>query len=104
MSRPAIIYISGPISGLKKEEYMANFKAADKKLKAAGYWTFNPAEANDKMPPWFKHEDFMEICHAEMILCDMVCMLDDWEHSNGACTEKFWAEQEKKHIFTVHEI
>ena len=89
---PSRIYISGPISDRPKEEYMEHFKSVEKKLQKDGYWTFNPAEANKRMPAWFTHDDFMEVCRAELQLCDMICMLKGWDKSLGAIEEYAWAE------------
>ena len=104
MSKPARVYISGPISDRPKDEYMEHFKSVEKKLQKAGYWTFNPAEANKNMPPWFKHDDFMEVCRAELQLCDMICMLDGWKKSLGAVEELNWAEYYHIPAFTEDEI
>ena len=99
---PGRVYISGPITGRPKEEYMEHFKAVEKRLQQAGYWTFNPATANSKMPPWFSHDDFMEICIAELRLCDMICLLNGWEKSLGAIEEHSWAEH--YHIPAITEV
>jgi len=36
------IYISGPISGLERVDYMANFAEAERELRAQGYDVLNP--------------------------------------------------------------
>ena len=90
--RPTTVYISGPITDRPKDEYMAHFKATEKKLLKMGYWVLNPAEVNRHMPTWFKHDDYMEVCKPELLMCDMICMLDGWEKSLGAIQEKAWAD------------
>lgn len=38
----SVIYIAGPITGVK--HYQRNFRAAELRLKLAGYTVFNPAK------------------------------------------------------------
>lgn len=44
------IYLSGPITGV--DNYLENFKAVEKRLKAAGLEVINPAAFNRVMPKW----------------------------------------------------
>ena len=37
MSKDKRIYISGPMSGLTRKEYLRNFREAEKELRAKGY-------------------------------------------------------------------
>lgn len=98
------VYISGPITGIDSKIYQARFKEVESKLRKAGFWTLNPAEVNKNMPPWFTHGDYMEVCRAELSMCDIICLMDGWEDSIGARMEKGWAEDMKMLMLAEKDI
>ena len=93
-------YISGKITGLPPEEYETLFNKAEAQLKAEGYDVINPlriaaklqAEHPELVDPATHTED--EIWRAyiiadleELVKCNAVYMLPNWEHSEGATFE-----------------
>jgi hypothetical protein len=90
------IYISGPISGLERADYMANFAEAERELRAQGYDTLNPT----RLPPsrwlWiykvlgYRLTLLYDLWH--LMRCDGITMLAGWEQSRGARLEKATAE------------
>ncbi len=88
------IYISGPITGREKDEYLGHFTDAEWALKRracdAGIKVsaFNPASyfetEYDETPPY--HER-MRKCIAELTQCDGIALLEGWEASSEARME-----------------
>ena len=72
------IYISGPISGRERLEYIKHFKAAEDRLESQGYRVFNPAKVSDSLPSDLSHDEYMAIC---------IYMLKGWKSSCGANRE-----------------
>ena len=97
------IYISGPISGIDRAVYLANFAKAEERLKARGYEVLNPT----RLPPsrwlWiykvlgYRLTLLYDIWH--LLRCDGITMLHGWEQSRGARLEKATAE-----IFNIKEL
>lgn len=88
------IYVAGPMSGLPDYNRPA-FDAAAKRIRAAGYDVFNPAQADredpdatdDKPRSWFLRRDIPELCR-----CDAIAVLPGWQESVGARLEVAVAE------------
>lgn len=97
------VYISGPISGIDRATYLANFANAEATLTAKGYDVLNPT----RLPPsrwlWiykllgYRMTLLYDLWH--LFRCDGITMLDGWEQSRGARLEKATAE-----IFNIQEI
>ena len=97
------VYISGPISGIERNEYLNNFCLAEKYLRAKGYDTLNPT----RLPPsrwlWiykvlgYRLTLLYDLWH--LMRCDGITMLAGWEQSRGARLEKATAD-----IFNIQEI
>ena len=97
------IYISGPISGLERADYLANFAKAEGELRAKGYDTLNPT----RLPPsrwlWiykvlgYRLTLLYDLWH--LMRCDGITMLAGWEQSRGARLEKATAD-----IFNIEVI
>lgn len=92
-------YISGPITGRDKAEYMDHFKRAELALKGAGWEVINPAEANEKLADILDYDTLMKVCRAEVEESDAIYLLKGWEKSRGAKIELYKAIWEKKEIF-----
>ena len=88
------IYISGKITGLDREEYLAKFDLAEKRLISEGYDVVNPARTNDTLPAKSTtYQQFMDMSMLMLSMCDGIYMLNDWGDSPGARSEKEWAEK-----------
>lgn len=83
------VYISGPMTGIKDNNFSAFIKA-EKELKNVGYDVFNPAHiifGNS----WTRKEMLAIDLHA-LSMCDYIYMLKGWENSPGAIVELEYAK------------
>ena len=86
-----IAYLSGPMTGLPDNGYLA-FQAAAERLRAQGVQVISPHEI---VPPgagpwsWAQH---MRVDLAALLTADVIVMLPGWEGSRGAQLEKTVAE------------
>jgi len=95
------VYISGPITG-KPNLNRDAFDHEERLLREAGYETFNPHSITppDQMEiegwisvlgPEQAQEKlwryYMRICVGQILLCDEMRMLPDWQNSKGAVWE-----------------
>lgn len=90
------IYISGPMTGLEREEYMARFKTAEQHLRKEGYCNIvNPIKFFMNRWPWIYHIIGYSLTLIydlwRLSRCDRIYMLPDWEESRGARVESFFA-------------
>lgn len=81
------VYIAGPISG-NMENYREDFAKAQRVLEAEGYIVLNPAV----LPQGLRPEDYMRISLAMLDAADYICLLEDWENSDGAKLEYAYAK------------
>ena len=96
------IYISGPITGREKEEYMEHFQKAEDHIRANGWLPVNPAKMQALLPEEeTTHDEYMVVSLAELSICDGVYMLKGWKKSKGARIEMEAALQGGK--FIMHE-
>lgn len=87
------IYIAGKISGDKT--YFLKFCDAQDELEALGHVVLNPA----LLPEGMSKEDYMRICFAMIDCSECVCLLPDWEQSEGAKLERQYCEYIGKRTF-----
>lgn len=84
------VYISGKITGLHPRVYRGKFKAAVKRLRAAGHTVVDPSRIDVYE---LTYAQYMAIDGLLLRFCDAIYMLDNWEDSNGAQLEKELAEK-----------
>ena len=84
------VYIAGPMTGLPDLNFPA-FNSKAEYFRARGCDVVNPAEVNpDHSMPW---EECMRRDIAELVTCDVICLLPGWENSKGATLEHHIAER-----------
>lgn len=95
MKKKKKVYISGSMSKLPREEYMAHFAKAEKELRAAGYATVNPARFLVCKYRWL----YRIVGYRLTLLydlwrlsrCDLIYKIPGWRESRGAQIESAWA-------------
>lgn len=90
------IYIAGAISN--NPDYMEQFKAAEERLRAAGYEVFNPARNQG-----YTYKEYIDIGLFELAHCDSIYLLKGWEESAGATLECKYAETVGLNVHTQEE-
>jgi hypothetical protein len=79
-----LLYVSGPMSGIKDLNFPA-FIAAAEALRRAGYAVVNPVDLNqDPKAEW---KACMRADIKVLVDCDAVATLPGWEQSRGASLE-----------------
>jgi len=82
-----IIYISGPMTGIKNANKEA-FDDAQIMLTEQGFIALNPAVNPDGLT----YEQYMRIDMAMLAVCNAIYMLTGYEHSKGAAAELAYAK------------
>ena len=77
-------YIAGPMTGLPDLNFPAFYREAAH-YRSQGWEVVNPAEINPD--PEAKWVDCMKADIPQLLTCDTVCMLPNWERSKGASLE-----------------
>lgn len=84
LAPPLRIYLAGPMTGYREFNYPA-FNAAAAQLRAMGFDVANPAEnPAPSLPTW---ENYMRAALTQMLTCQGVVLLPDWQDSDGALLE-----------------
>lgn len=97
------IYLSGPISGMARHDYMTQFQVVERFIMGRGHEVVNPTKLAPSRWLWiyrligYKMTLLYDLWH--LFKCDHICMLTGWERSRGARLEKATAE-----IFEIPEI
>ena len=90
--RNAKVYISGPMTGLPREEYLRRFREAEKQLRANG-WTniVNPINVWACRWPWlYRLLGYRLVLWYDIQLlktCDRIYLMEGWEKSKGCQKE-----------------
>jgi len=90
------VYISGPISKIKKKEAEANFLRAEDHLRSQGYFVINPFTCiieSDELPAKEKWNDCMRQAIKLVAEADEMYMLENWNMSQGCILERMLALQ-----------
>lgn len=84
------VYISGPIKG-HEDTYRASFARETQKLRVEGLDVISPVEAGDRLGDILgrtpTYDEYMKYDISELLLCEQIHMLRDWERSVGARCE-----------------
>lgn len=80
------IYICGPISGYAIEERKEKFEKLEKALASLGYEVVNPLR--NGLPVDAPYSEHMKRDIANLLQCDYIYILQDWEQSEGAKLER----------------
>lgn len=90
--------LSGPMSGISDFNFPA-FDAAAQRLRAQGYYVFNPAESSREIGDGLEYNVYLRYCICKICLIDMawggrndgnrsvLVQLPGWERSKGALAE-----------------
>lgn len=81
-----VVYISGPMTGMKNLNKLAFFEA-ETRLQAAGFSVMNPA----KLPDGLSYNQYMQIDMVMLGQCSAIYMLKGHENSKGALAELQYA-------------
>lgn len=85
------VYISGKISGLERDVYLAHFAKAEELLKAQGYKVVNPTKMPPCRWPWlYKLMDYNLTLLYDIWLmmgCDHIYKIPGWRESPGSNIE-----------------
>lgn len=82
---PKLIYISGAIGSIDREQATANFNTAELLLQNKGYAVINPMKITKPNPATWK--DCMMADIKYLFDCDEIYMLKNWRRSTGARVE-----------------
>ena len=90
------IYLSGKITGREKEDYTKQFARAESFYKTSGFDVVNPVKIGEEIlrkNPKAEWGDFMKADLEALKNCTHIALLEGWEESKGAKTEKAEAEK-----------
>ena len=95
-----IIYLSGPMSGIKDYNY-PRFNEVAGLLRAQGHEVLNPAE-NKPEPPTY--ENFMAMSLEQVEACDVVVLMEGMISSPGVADERNHAIKHGKEIMLIEQF
>ncbi|MFI5196905.1 MAG: DUF4406 domain-containing protein [Chitinophagales bacterium] len=78
-------YIAGKITGLPKGHVKDKFNVIANQLTRMGYHVVKPVSVTDDSQPW---DDAVRSDIKNMLECDEVHLLHDWQESRGAQLER----------------
>ena len=85
------IYLSGKITGREKDDYTRQFARAEQFYKSGGFDVVNPVKIGEeilKTNPKATYSDIMAADLEVLATCTHIALLEGWEDSQGAKTER----------------
>lgn len=90
------IYLSGKITGRDKADYTRQFARAEQFYKSGGFDVVNPVKIGEEILKRNPKATYSEIMAADLKAladCTHIALLEGWEDSPGAKTERAEAEK-----------
>ncbi len=91
------VYISGPISGLDRSDYLHRFQTAEDILRRRGYIPVNPTKFAPCRHPWLYRIIGYRLTLAydivRLLTCHAVVYLPGFMLSRGSLAERQWADR-----------
>lgn len=93
-----VVYLAGKITG--DPNWIKKLKAAEEKLRAAGYIVLSPTVHPAGLP----YQSYIIMDRAMLDVSDIVCFMADWVDSNGAHGEYGRAVAKGKQIMYYEDM
>lgn len=90
LSQPRV-YLSGAITGFKREEYLEKFSNMEKQFREKGWAVINPAAVCDELPE-MEHAEYMYIALTLLCTAKRIYVIDGENTSKGVKMEIMYAE------------
>lgn len=89
MEKRVKVFISGKVSGMDYYVAFNKFSEEEAMLSRIGYEVVNPTKLCKKHWSWLR---CMVVCLWNLLWCNCVYQLDNWQDSRGARIEYKWAK------------
>jgi hypothetical protein len=100
ITKDDIVFITGPMTGIEKNNYPAFHRAAARLRGDYGCGTLNPANAPDGL----SYRQYMSLSTQQVLCTTAIYMLPGWKDSPGARAEHALAEAIGLKVFYEEEV